>query len=178
MAHADTLRAHYSPNNKLTNTLLRNTSALLDGPVPVPKIQLSYSLKTKSSQLPKISCAQDAYNILLTNWNTSTLEFVEQFKVILLNRANKVIGVFKLSTGGTVGTIAEPKLVFASCILANASGLILAHNHPSGNLKPSQADIALTKKLREAGKILEIQVLDHLIVTSEGYYSFADEGLI
>jgi len=101
---------------------------MLGGPAPVPKIQLSYSPKSKPSSLPKISCAKDAYNLLLAGWNTSTLEFVEQFKVMLLNRANKVIGVFKLSTGGTSGTIAEPKLVFASsCILANASGLILAH---------------------------------------------------
>lgn len=97
---------------------------------------------------------------------------------MLLNRANKVIGILKLSTGGTSATIAEPKLVFASSILSNASSIILAHNHPSGNLTPSQADIDLTKKLKEAGKFLEIPVLDHLIVTSEGYYSFADEGLI
>jgi len=98
--------------------------------------------------------------------------------VILLNRANRVIGIFNLSTGGTVGTVAEPKLVFASSILRNASSIILAHNHPSGNLKPSTADTELTKKMKEAGKLLDIPVLDHLIVTSEGYYSFADEGII
>lgn len=106
------------------------------------------------------------------------MEFIEQFKVILLNRAHRVLGVFDLSTGGTSGTIAEPKLVFASSILRNASAIIIAHNHPSGNLKPSTADIDLTKKLKEAGKLLDIPVLDHLIVTSEGYFSFADEGMI
>ena len=84
----------------------------------------------------------------------------------------------KLSTGGTSATIAEPKLIFASSILGNASSIILAHNHPSGNLKPSDADISLTKKMKEAGKLLEIPVVDHLIITPEGFYSFADEGLI
>jgi DNA repair protein RadC len=167
------------PKSKHTNKLLRNTSDILDAPpIPVPKIQLSYNLKAKPSQLPKISCSREAYNVLLPAWNTSTLEFVEQFKVMLLNRANKVLGICKVSTGCTTGTVAEPKLIFASCILANACGMILAHNHPSGNLTPSRADIDLTKKLREAGKLMDIQVLDHLIVTSEGYYSFADEGLI
>jgi len=116
--------------------------------------------------------------VLLANWDSSTIEFVEQFKVVLLNRANRVIGIFNLSAGGTTGTVAEPKLVFASSILRNASSIILAHNHPSGNLKPSSADIDLTKKLKEAGKLLDIPVLDHLIVTTEGYYSFADDGMI
>ncbi|MDZ4786934.1 MAG: JAB domain-containing protein [bacterium] len=122
--------------------------------------------------------SKEALTILLSNWDSATLEFIEQFKVILLNRAHRVLGVFDLSTGGTSGTIAEPKLVFASSILRNASAIIIAHNHPSGNLKPSTADIDLTKKLKEAGKLLDIPVLDHLIVTSEGYFSFADEGMI
>ncbi|MDZ7650383.1 MAG: JAB domain-containing protein [Cytophagales bacterium] len=97
---------------------------------------------------------------------------------MLTNRANKVLGIFELSTGGVSGTVADPKLIFAAALKGAASGMILAHNHPSGNLQPSQADLDLTKKIREAGKLLEIQLLDHVIVTSEGYYSFADEGLI
>ena len=169
---------HNSTNIRDTNALLTQTTEITDRSPEVAKVHLSYTPKTKPSKLPKISGSQDAYNILLANWNASSLEFVEQFKVILLNRANKVIGILKVSTGGTSSTIAEPKLVFASSILGNASGIILAHNHPSGNLKPSQADIELTKKLKEAGKLLEIPVLDHLIVTNEGYYSFADDGLL
>ena len=99
---------------------------------------------------------------------------------MLLNRANKVLGIFEVSSGGSTGTVADPKLVFAAAIKANACGIILAHNHPSGNLQPSQADIDLTKKMKEGGKLLEIQILDHVIITTEGYYSFAgrDESSI
>ncbi|MBL7870526.1 MAG: JAB domain-containing protein, partial [Cyclobacteriaceae bacterium] len=99
-------------------------------------------------------------------------------KVMLTNRANKVLGIFEVSTGGISGTVADPKLIFAAAIKAAASGIILSHNHPSGNLQPSQADIDLTRKIKEAGRFLEIQLLDHIIITTEGYYSFADEGLI
>jgi len=98
--------------------------------------------------------------------------------VLLLNRANKAIGEYEVSTGSSTGTIADPKLSFAAAIKTNATGIVLAHNHPSGNLNPSEADISLIKKIRDAGKMLEISVLDHLIITSEGYYSFADEGLL
>lgn len=104
--------------------------------------------------------------------------FLEEFKIILLNRANKVLGICPISLGGISGTIADPKLIFATALKASASGIILAHNHPSGNLKPSQVDIQLTKKLVEAGKFLDLGILDHLIIGSEGYLSFADEGLI
>ena len=114
----------------------------------------------------------------LENWDKDKLEFVEQFKILLLNRANKVLGIFEVSTGGVSGTVADPKLVFAAAIKANASAMILAHNHPSGQVKPSQADIDLTKKLVGGGKLLEIPVLDHIIVTGEECYSFADEGLL
>jgi DNA repair protein RadC len=98
--------------------------------------------------------------------------------VILLNRAHRVLGIYELSTGGVTGTIADPKLVFTAALKANACSLVLSHNHPSGNLRPSKADEELTMKIKEAGKFLDIQVLDHLIVTSEGYFSFADEGLL
>lgn len=144
----------------------------------VAEIQLSYKSTVKPSQRPRISGSRDAYNVLLENWDSTKVEFVEQFKVLLLNRANKVLGIFEVSTGCSTGTVADPKLIFAAAIKANACGIILAHNHPSGNLQPSQADIELTRKMKEGGKLLEIQVLDHVIVTTEGYYSFADEGLL
>jgi DNA repair protein RadC len=144
----------------------------------VAEIQLSYKTKVKPSQRPKIASSRDAYSILLESWDEDKLEFVEQFKVVLLNRANRVLGIYEVSTGGVSGTIADPKLVFAAAIKSSASAIILAHNHPSGQLKPSDADLKLTQKLKEGGKFLEIPVLDHIIVTSEGYYSFADEGLM
>lgn len=144
----------------------------------VAEIQLVYKSDVKPSLRPKINGAQDAYNVLLENWDDSKIEFVEQFKVLLLNRANKALGVFEVSSGSSTGTVADPKLIFAAAIKANACGIILAHNHPSGNLQPSQADIDLTKKVKDGGRLLEIQILDHLIVTTEGYYSFANEGTL
>src|SRR5258708_40154034 len=142
----------------------------------VAEIQLSYKSDVKPSLRPKINGAQDAYKVLLENWDDSKIEFVEQFKVLLLNKANKALGVFEVSSGSSTGTVADPKLIFGAAIKANACGIILAHNHPSGNLQPSQADIDLTKKIKDGGKILEIQVVDDLIITSAGYHSFADSG--
>ena len=144
----------------------------------VAEIQLTYKSHVKPSLRPKINCSRDAYNVLLENWDGSQIELLEQFKVMLLNRANKVLGLFEVSTGGVSGTVADPKIIFTAALKGGASGIIMAHNHPSGNLKASQSDIELTKKLKEAGKCLEIQLLDHVIVTIEGYFSFADEGLI
>ncbi|MEZ4945070.1 MAG: JAB domain-containing protein [Cyclobacteriaceae bacterium] len=144
----------------------------------VAEIQLSYKSNVKASERPKISNSKDAYEVFLSSWDDSKIEFVEQFKVMLTNRANKVLGIFELSSGGVSGTVADPKLIFAAAIKANACGILLAHNHPSGSTQPSQSDIALTKKIKEGGKLLDVQLLDHVIVTLEGYYSFADEGLI
>jgi DNA repair protein RadC len=95
---------------------------------------------------------------------------------MLLNRQNKVTGIFTVSLGGIAGTVADPKLIFGCALKAAASGIILAHNHPSGCLQASHADIDLTKKLRDGGKLLDIQILDHIIITGEAYFSFADEG--
>jgi DNA repair protein RadC len=143
----------------------------------IAEVKLSYSSNVRPSQRFKISSSRDAYNILLENWHKDYIEFVEQFKVLLLNRANKVLGIFEVSTGGSTGTIADPKLIFCSAIKANACGIIMAHNHPSGNLKPSQSDIALTRRIKEGGKLLEVELIDHLILSKEGFFSLADEGL-
>ncbi len=151
-----------------------NAKSLLE----VAEIYLTYKSNVKPSLRPKVNASRDAYEILLKNWDSAKIELCEQFKVLLLNRANKALGIFEVSSGSASGTVADPKMIFASALKANACGLIVAHNHPSGNLKPSQQDIELTKKLREGGRYLEIQLLDHLIVTTEGYYSFADEGLL
>lgn len=104
--------------------------------------------------------------------------YYEEFWVILLNKANLVIKKEKISAGGVSGTVADPKIIFKLALNELASGIILVHNHPSGNLKPSQADLDLTKKLREGGQFLEIKVLDHLIFTDTAYFSFADDGLL
>lgn len=102
----------------------------------------------------------------------------EEFWILLLNRANKVTSKHLISKGGQAGTVADPKIIFNTALENHAASVILAHNHPSGNLKPSQADIDLTRKLKSAGAFLDIPVLDHLIITDAGFFSFADEGLI
>ena len=123
----------------------------------------------------KITSSRDAYELMAPL--LADLE-VEQFWVVFLNRANKVIGKKQISAGGIVGTIADPRVIFKEAITSGCVSLILFHNHPSGNLNPSAADVNVTDNMRQAGKILEIGVLDHIIISAEGYYSFADEGKI
>ncbi len=142
----------------------------------VAEIKLSYSAKVKNSLRPKVSSSSQVYEVFAQVWDTDRIEFVEDFKVILLSRANRVLGIVTISSGGTAGTVVDVKLVYAAAIKANASSVILAHNHPSGNLRPSEQDKRLTQRIKQAGNILDIPVLDHVIMTADGYYSFADEG--
>ena len=102
----------------------------------------------------------------------------EEFWVLYLNNANKVIAKNQLSKGGMTGTVVDVRIILKSALESGAVGILLCHNHPSGNLKPSEADIEITKKIKTAGKSLDINVLDHLIITQNGYYSFADEGIL
>lgn len=130
---------------------------------------------TEAEEKPRVSGSRDCFNILKPHMQDLPHE---EFWIILLNRANRVIRKYQVSQGGVAGTVADPKIIFKVAIAELASGIILAHNHPSGNLTASQADIELTKKIKEAGKLLEIQVLDHLIVAGQKYFSFADEGML
>jgi len=144
----------------------------------VAEIELTYSPEFKIADKPKISKSNDAFQVLISQWNLGRIELIEEFKIILMNRRNRVIGVVPISKGGFSGTVADPKVIFAAALKSCASGIILAHNHPSGELDPSTEDIKLTQKIKEGGKILDIQVLDHLIITSNSFYSFADRGLM
>ena len=139
---------------------------------------MSFNITFKASQKPKVTCSRQVYEVLVESWDKGSLDFVEHFKVMLLNRANRVLGMVTISTGGTAGTVVDIKLILATAIKANASSMILSHNHPSGNLMPSEQDKRLTNRVKDAGKLLDIPVLDHVIVTSEGYFSFADEGVL
>lgn len=140
----------------------------------IKEIKVSYS--SGNTDKIKITSSSDTYNLLLSCWSQHTIELQEEFKVLLLNRNNQVLGIYPLSKGGVSGTVVDAKLVYSVALKCNASSVIIAHNHPSGNLKPSEADIRLTKKLKEAGKFLDVVLLDHLILTKYGYYSFADES--
>ncbi len=144
----------------------------------VAEVELIYKSKVKASDRPKISSSKDAFNVLSKSWDENKIELVEQFKVMFLNKANKVLGIFDVSTGGISGTVADPRVIFAAALKANCCAIIISHNHPSGNLKPCRQDEELTQKIKSGGQLREIQLLDHLIVTAEGYYSFADEGLL
>jgi DNA repair protein RadC len=124
---------------------------------------------------PRISSSRDAYQLL----SSHLIDLPhEEFWVLLLNRANRVVKKHQISQGGVAGTVADPKLIYKVALEELASGIIVAHNHPSGNLNASQADIDLTKKLKDGGRLLEIQLLDHLIIAGQKYFSFADEGLL
>jgi len=127
--------------------------------------------------MEKVCGSRDTYEVLMRIWS-SKIDHVEEFMVLCLNRANRVLGWAKISQGGLSGTVADPKVIFQVALKSNSSSMILAHNHPSGNLHPSEADIQLTRKMKEAGILLDLPVLDHIIISSEGYYSFADEGLL
>jgi DNA repair protein RadC len=121
---------------------------------------------------PQVTSSKDAYNAIATLLADLSHE---EFWILLLNRANRIIGREQISSGGMTGTVVDAKIVFRKAIEGQACAIILCHNHPSGSLYPSQADIRLTKKLAKAGEALDITVLDHLIIAATGYYSFADE---
>lgn len=142
----------------------------------ISEIKVSYSSKVKYKELKTITCSKDVVEILRGFWSKDILEYKEEFYVLILSRSNKVRGYHKISEGGASATLVDPKMIFSVALKCNACAVILAHNHPSGNTKPSQSDFDLTKKIKEGGKILEISVLDHIILTNESYYSFADEG--
>jgi DNA repair protein RadC len=140
------------------------------------EITVNYSSKVKPSNRPKIAGSRDVFDLVMPLWDD--IEYRESFAILLLNRANRVLGIANISTGGISGTVADPKVIFQHALKANASSIIMLHNHPSGNTQPSEADISLTRKMKECGKFMDLPVLDHVIVTADGYYSFADEGLI
>ena len=144
----------------------------------VAEVQLIYKSNVPASKRRKITCSKDANDLLKEYWNSDTLEYVEEFKVLLMNRSNAVLGIIAVSKGGVSGTVTDVRIVYQAAIKANASGIIVAHNHPSGNQNPSESDSKITNKIKEAGNLLDIQLLDHIIITSEDYYSFADNGLL
>jgi DNA repair protein RadC len=141
------------------------------------EIEVSYTSKVKYKDMQIVKSSKDAEKIFRTIWQP-TLEFRESFYILLLNRANKVLGWYRISEGGLSGTVADPRIIFSIALKCNALNIVMAHNHPSGNNQPSAADVQLTKNITEAGRVLEITVLDHLILTKENFYSFVDEGLL
>jgi DNA repair protein RadC len=144
----------------------------------VAEIELVYKTKVKAADRPVIKSSNEAFRLISALWNENTIELQEEFKVLFLNRSNRVLGVYHTSSGGITGTVADPRLILTAALKANSISIMLFHNHPSGSLKPSMQDTELTIKIKEAARFLDIKLLDHLIVTKDEYYSFADEGLL
>lgn len=139
----------------------------------ISEIKVSYQPKMGSKK--QITTSIDAYETMLPLFPAETIQLQERFVVLYLNRANKVLGSYQLSAGGLTGTVADIKLILSVALKCMASSIILAHNHPSGQMKPSVEDKQLTNKIREAAALMDIQVLDHLIVSPNEYFSFADQ---
>ncbi|WP_108807664.1 JAB domain-containing protein [Aquimarina spinulae] len=140
----------------------------------ISEIQISYSSHIAKKHRIKIKSSTDAYNVFINSWDQKTIGLQEEFKILLLNNTNEVLGVQNLSKGGISGTYVDVKLLFATALKVCASDVIIAHNHPSGTLIPSDSDIRLTKKIKESGNLLDINLLDHLIITKDGFYSLVD----
>ena len=144
----------------------------------VQEIQVSYTGKIPTQQW-QIKSSQDAANILQSVWNQNTIALQESFAVLLLNNSNHVKGIYKLSTGGVSATLVDIRLLFAVALKSVTTALVLAHNHPTGRMDPSNLDKELTKKIVEAATYFDIKVLDHIILSPfDEYYSFADSGLL
>ncbi len=142
----------------------------------VNEIKLSYSRKGNCEM--QISSSRDAVKIFREHFDSDEMDYRESFFALYLNQANKVLGIKKISECGISSTLVDVRIVMQAGLLCNASGIIVAHNHPSGNLKPSSADIKMTAQIKEACKVMNMTLLDHAILTSDSHYSFADDGLI
>lgn len=142
----------------------------------VSEMALTYRNRVPYNQRQKVITSHGAYEVLTNIFPADTIDYRETFIVLYLNKASQVLGYSVISEGGTASVAVDVKLIIQAALLANASAIIIAHNHPSGNLRPSIDDNRLTKRVEEAARLFDIKVLDHLIVTSESFYSFSDNG--
>lgn len=141
----------------------------------LPELTLKYR-HNETIQKVQIRSASDSERVLRQMYDADTLEYLEACIVIYLNRANKTIGWMKVSQGGITGTVVDARIIIATALKVGACGIIISHNHPSGNLEPSSADDKLTMRLNDGCNLLDIKLLDHLIITAEGYYSYSEMG--
>lgn len=142
----------------------------------VNEIKLSYSRKGNCER--SISSSSDAVDVFRAHFDAEQMDYRESFFALYLDQANKVLGIKKISECGISSTLVDVRIIMQAALLCNASGIIVAHNHPSGSLKPSSADIKMTAKIKDAAKTLDMLLLDHVILSSDCHYSFADDGMI
>jgi len=144
--------------------------------IPLAEIKIQYNKEVATDDRIKILHSRQASEILRAFWNNDTLELQEQFKILYLNNFNQVIGLYPHSQGSITGTVVDIRLILTGALKSGAVAMIACHNHPSSNTNPSQADKVLTKKIQQASNLIDIKLLDHIILTKNDYYSFADEG--
>ncbi len=142
----------------------------------IAEINVSYS--TNQIDKIKLTNCREVFNFIISRWNLNIIEFQEESKIILVNRANFVLGIYDLSKGGISGTVVDIRIILSVALKCNASGIILIHNHPSGNLTPSEADKTITRKLKNACELVDQILIDHLIISKHDFYSFKQNDFI
>lgn len=141
----------------------------------VSEIKVSYS--NRNPVQVKVTNSKIIYDLIIKQWDLDIIEYQEEVKIILLNRSNIVLGIYEMSKGGITGSVVDIRIILGVALKCGASSIIMVHNHPSGKLIASDSDKTITRKLKQACKLLDIDLLDHLIISKDGYYSFADDGL-
>lgn len=144
----------------------------------VSNISLNYFPKVKTSERPQVNQPEQSCQLFRESWGKQTIELQEQFKIMMLNRNNRVLGIFHVSSGGIDSTVVDLRLIFSAALLCNAQKIILAHNHPSGSLRPSAADSRINKKIQDCALLFNMEIVDHLIITVEGFLSMNQQGLL
>lgn len=144
----------------------------------IGEVFLGYKTKVKVKDALVISNSELSNQLFREVWDSSQLTLRESFKAVFLNTSNRAVNFYSLSDGGVSGTVVDTRLLLQAAILSNASSIIICHNHPSGNLNPSEADRKVTKKVKEAALLFDIMLLDHIILTEDDYFSFADSGMM
>src|SRR5689334_23657978 len=141
-------------------------------------VEITVSYKPNNQHKHVVNSSRDAYLVFKGFFSGDTISLQEQFAVMYLNRAGRVIGVFKLATGSMTRVVCDIRLVLAIALKTAATSIMLCHNHPSENIEPSVEDTQLTTQIKEAAKLMNVTLLDHLIITRDTYYSFADDGIL
>ncbi len=144
----------------------------------IPEIKISVSFDRRKSELHSIKSTKDAFSVFQMIFNADTIDWNEEFILLCLNNANKVLGYYKISSGGMLATVVDLRMLYMTALNSLATQIIIAHNHPSGNLNPSTADKQLTQKIKQAGDFLDIKLLDHIIISDGEHYSFLENGLL
>jgi DNA repair protein RadC len=128
------------------------------------EVKLIYRTNVKASERLQVKCSKDAFELFMESWDRDSIEHIEEFKLMLMTRSNKVLWIASISKGGISGTVTDVRIILQYAIKSNTSGIIICHNHPSGNAQPSESDLAITRKIKESGTIMDIQLLDHQII--------------